>query len=149
MAVHRADTAHRRCSRHISPVENGYRSSFLAFAGAAPLVLDMFPVLIHEVLQLERTGLEAVWPSRRATSLHMASLISFMFWISSSVPLPSQIFPGWSELASADTAGGALAAGLVDGEVDVELGDVGIQSSSSMTIIPPEPMMEPMATRFS
>lgn len=49
----------------------------------------------------------------------------------------------------ADTARGALAAGFIDRELKEELAISTMQVVSSITMSPPEPIMEPMAMRLS
>ena len=96
-----------------------------ALAGAALLVPDVLHVFVHEVLErgLDRVGGRLAETAKRGLAHRIGDVLHL-----DDVVLRAAAFGDLveivEELASADAAGSALSATLIDGEVEIELRDV-------------------------
>ena len=103
-------------------------------------------------MRVESTGFGAVCPRPHSAVALMALAQLFQLsQMSPSSPRPStMLFEDFQHALGADAARRALAAGLIHGKIEEETCAIStMQVSSSMTIMPPEPIMEPMAVRLS
>ena len=96
-----------------------------ALAGTALLVLDVLHVLIHEVLErgLDRVRGRLTKTAERSLAHRIGDVLHLDDVILGAATF-GDLVEIVEELASADAAGSALSAALIDGEVEVELGDV-------------------------
>ena len=98
---------------------------FRALAGAALLVLDVLHVFIHEVLErgLDRVRGRLAETAERSLAHRVGDVLHLDDVVLSAATF-GDLVEIVEELASADAAGSALTAALIDREVEVELGDV-------------------------
>ena len=96
-----------------------------ALAGAALLVVDVLHVFVHEVLErgLDRVRGRLAETAERGLAHGVGDVLHLDDVVLSAAAF-GDLVEIVEEFASADAAGSALSAALIDGEVEVELGDV-------------------------
>ena len=96
-----------------------------ALAGGALLVLDVGHVFVHEVLQgrLDGVGRRLAEAAERSLAHRVGDRLELLDVVFDTATV-GDLVEIVQKLASADAAGRALAAALIDREVEIELGDV-------------------------
>ena len=145
-----------RCGRtavqplHLSAIDLVVQQR-LADARRAALVHDVRHILVAEVAQggQHRVGRRLAQAAQGVVLDVVAQLFQLVQILHGALAL-GDLVQHLQQTLGADAAGGALAAGLsstVNSRKNLAMSTM--QVSSSMTIRPPEPIMEPMAIRLS
>jgi len=115
-----------------------------AFVSRTSLVRNMGHVLVFEVFKGRDDRIRGRLPQAAQRGfLHGKRNVPDMIDIIDGCLSRGYLVHEIEELTASYAARRAFAAGFIDRKLKVEFGDVTMQSSSSMTIMPPEPIMEP------
>ena len=104
---------------------NDVADELRALAGGALLVLDVGHVFVHEVLQgrLDGVGRRLAEAAERSLAHRVGDRLELLDVVFDTATV-GNLIKIVEKLTTADTAGRALAAALIDREVEVELGDI-------------------------